>query len=115
MDWRNFVRYFVWHNVCVGVLMNNFELDFRPLARNTDPFTSHLAAKAMNPSAHYALIINALKISAAGKTLIAKRSGLDHNQVSRRLNELEKQGIIGLTGKTVKSDTNRQEREWCLL
>jgi hypothetical protein len=95
--------------------MDNFELDFRPLARNTDPFTSHLAAQAMNPSAHYALIIDALKLSAAGKTLIGKRAGLDHNQVSRRLNELEKQGIIGLTGKTVKSDSNRQEREWCLL
>ena len=113
MDWRNFVRHLVWHNVCVGVLMDNFELDFRPLARNTDPFTSHLAAQAMNPSAHYALIIKALD-TPAGKTLIGKRAGLDHNQVSRRLNELEKQGIIGLTGKTVKSDSNRQEREWYL-
>jgi hypothetical protein len=94
--------------------MDNFELDFRPLARNTDPFTSHLAAQAMNPSAHYALIIKALEVSPAGKTLIGMRAGLDHNQVSRRLNELEKQGIIGLTGKTVKSDSNRQEREWYL-
>ena len=84
-------------------------------ARNTDPFTSHLAAKAMNPSAHYALIIDALKVSAAGKTLIAKRSGLHHGQVARRLTELERNGIIGLTGKTVKSDSNRQEREWCLV
>jgi hypothetical protein len=23
MDWRNFVGYIAWHNVCVGVLMNN--------------------------------------------------------------------------------------------
>jgi predicted Rossmann fold nucleotide-binding protein DprA/Smf involved in DNA uptake len=84
-------------------------------ARNSDPYTSHLAAQVMNPSAHYALIIDALKVCPAGKTLIAKRAGLDHNQVSRRLNELEKQGIIGLTGKTVKSDTNRQEREWFLI
>jgi hypothetical protein len=93
--------------------MDNFELDFRPLARNTDPFTSHLAAQAMNPSAHYSLIIKALD-TPAGKTLIGKRAGLDHNQVSRRLNELEKNGVIGLTGKTVKSDSNRQEREWYL-
>jgi hypothetical protein len=84
-------------------------------ARNSDPYTSHLAAKSINPSAHYALIVDALKVSAAGKTLIGIRSGLDHNQVSRRLNELEKQGIIGLTGKTVKSGSNRQEREWYLL
>ena len=89
--------------------------EYNLYARNSDPYTSHLAAQAMNPSAHYALIIDALKVSEAGKTLIAKRVGLDHNQVSRRLNELEKQGIIGLTGKTVKSDTNRQEREWFLI
>jgi hypothetical protein len=93
----------------------DYIISYEPQARNNDPYTSHLAAKAMNPSAHYALIIDALKVSAAGKTLIGKRAGLDHNQVSRRLNELEKQGIIGLTGKTVKSDTNRQEREWYLL
>jgi hypothetical protein len=83
-------------------------------ARKTDPHTSHLAAKSMNPSAHYALIISAL-YTPAGKTLIAKRSGLHHGQVARRLTELERNGIIGLTGKTVKSDSNRQEREWCLL
>ena len=93
----------------------DYIISYELQARKTDPFTSHLAAKAMNPSAHYALIVDALKLSAAGKTLIGKRAGLDHNQVSRRLNELEKQGIIGLTGKTVKSDTNRQEREWYLL
>ena len=94
--------------------MDNFELDFRPLARNTDPFTSHLAAAAMNPSAHYSLIVKALEVSPAGKTLIAKRSGLHHGQVARRLTELERNGTIGLNGKTVKSDTNRQEREWYL-
>jgi predicted transcriptional regulator len=94
--------------------MDNFELDFRPLARNTDPFTSHLAASAMNPSAHYSLIVKALEVSPAGKTLIAKRSGLHHGQVARRLTELERSGVIALTGKTVKSDSNRQEREWYL-
>jgi predicted Rossmann fold nucleotide-binding protein DprA/Smf involved in DNA uptake len=93
----------------------DYIISYEPRARNTDHYTSHLAAKSMNPSAHYALIIDALKTSPAGKTLIGKRARLDHNQVSRRLNELEKQGIIGLTGKTVKSDTNRQEREWYLL
>jgi hypothetical protein len=83
--------------------------------RKSDPYTSHLAANSINPSAHYALIIEALKVSPAGKTLIAKRSGLHHGQVARRLTELERNGLIGLTGKTVKSDSNRQEREWYLL
>ena len=93
----------------------DYIISYAPQARNSDPFTSHLAAKAMNPSAHYALIIDALKICPAGKTLIAKRSGLHHGQVARRLTELERSGVIGLTGKTVKSDSNRQEREWYLL
>ena len=93
----------------------DYIISYAPQARNTDPFTSHLAAKAMNPSAHYALIIDALKLSPAGKTLIGKRSGLHHGQVARRLTELERSGVIGLTGKTVKSDSNRQEREWYLL
>ena len=93
----------------------DYIISYAPQARNTDPFTSHLAAKAMNPSAHYALIIDALKLSPAGKTLIAKRSGLHHGQVARRLTELERNGLITLTGKTVKSDSNRQEREWYLL
>jgi len=93
----------------------DYIISYAPQARNSDPYTSHFAAKAMNPSAHYALIIDALKISAAGKTLIAKRSGLHHGQVARRLTELERSEVIGLTGKTVKSDSNRQEREWYLL
>ena len=93
----------------------DYIISYAPQARTSDPYTSHLAAKAMNPSAHYALIVDALKISAAGKTLIAKRSGLHHGQVARRLIELERSGVIGLTGKTVKSDSNRQEREWYLL
>jgi hypothetical protein len=84
-------------------------------SRTSDPYTSHLAAQSVNPSAHYALIIDALKVSAAGKTLIANRAGLHHGQVARHLTELERNGIIGLTGKTVKSDSNRQEREWYLI
>ena len=93
----------------------DYIISYEPKARTSDPYTSHLAAKSMNPSAHYALIVDALKICPAGKTLIAKRSGLHHGQVARRLTELERSGIIGLTGKTVKSDSNRQEREWYLL
>jgi len=37
---------------------------------------------------------------------------LDSNQVARRLNELERDGEICLTGKVVKSKSGRMEREW---
>jgi len=39
-------------------------------------------------------------------------SGLDGNQVARRLNEMKVLGLIHLTGKTVKSNSGRNEREW---
>jgi predicted Rossmann fold nucleotide-binding protein DprA/Smf involved in DNA uptake len=97
-------------------MMKNGDIPFESYtkARTSDPYTSHMAAQSINPSAHYALIIDALKLSPAGKTLIAKRAGLHHGQVARRLTELERNGLITLTGKTVKSDSNRQEREWIL-
>jgi predicted transcriptional regulator len=47
-----------------------------------------------------------------GKDGIATHTGLDGNQVARRLKELETLGLIGLTGKTVASKSKRQEREW---
>jgi len=39
-------------------------------------------------------------------------SKLDKNQISRRLPELERQGLIKQTGQLVKSLSNRLEREW---
>jgi hypothetical protein len=43
---------------------------------------------------------------------ISAMTNLDSNQVARRLNEMQKIGLIKLTGKTVKSDSGRSEREW---
>ena len=47
-----------------------------------------------------------------GKDGIADRSTLDPNQVARRLKEMMQLGLVRLTGKTVKSKSNREEREW---
>jgi predicted ArsR family transcriptional regulator len=47
-----------------------------------------------------------------GKDGIAQHSGLDSNQVARRLNELSNMNLIELTGRTVKSKSGRNEREW---
>jgi len=47
-----------------------------------------------------------------GKDQIANNTGLQPNQVSRRLSELEQIGLIELTGKQVKSNSGRNEREW---
>ena len=84
-------------------------------ARATDAITSFMAADSVEDMCkqHYDLIVAALRnIGPLGKDGISKFTGLDSAQVSRRLNELEKLDRIELTGRTVKSNSGRQEREW---
>jgi hypothetical protein len=84
-------------------------------ARNIDPITSWQAAdEAKNlAQAHAALILTTLmEQGPLGKDGIAFFAVLDGNQVARRLPEMERDGLVGLTGKTVKSMAKRQEREW---
>jgi len=87
-----------------------------PRVRNSDPVTSHQAAASVTDvSSHYAQILEALStIGPLGKDGISFYSRLDPNQIARRLNEMQKLGLIHLTGKTVKSNSNRQEREWAV-
>jgi hypothetical protein len=87
-----------------------------PRVRTSDPVTSHMAAASITDvSNHYAQILEALStIGPLGKDGISFYSRLDRNQISRRLNEMQKLGLISLTGKTVKSNSNRQEREWTI-
>jgi transcription initiation factor IIE alpha subunit len=86
-----------------------------PRVRNTDPLTSWQAAGSAKDlaSRHARLIVDCLeKYGAMGKDGIAAQTGLESNQVARRLNELERDGEISLTGKVVKSNSGRMEREW---
>jgi predicted transcriptional regulator len=85
-----------------------------PRARTRDPVTSHLAAAQVTTATnHYTAIHDALTLHGpAGKDRIAALAGLDPVQVSRRLSEMRKLGLVGLTGETVQSNSGRQEREW---
>jgi len=92
-----------------------FNLSEFPRVRKTDPVTSHEAAEAIKPvaSQHHQTILECLqKYGALGKDGISALTSLDSNQVARRLNEMQKIGLIHLTGKTVKSNSGRNEREW---
>jgi DNA-binding MarR family transcriptional regulator len=82
--------------------------------RKDDPFTSKLAAEQVDFRVHHFDQILAVLVlhGPQGKDGIADRSMLDPNQVARRLKEMMKQGLVKLTGKTVKSKSNREEREW---
>ena len=84
-------------------------------ARNTDPITSWEAAGAAKDlaKAHAALILKTLmEQGPLGKDGIAFFAVLDGHQVGKRLPEMERDGLVGLTGKTVKSYAKRPEREW---
>jgi predicted transcriptional regulator len=92
-----------------------FQMPEFPRVRKTDPVTSHEAAESIKPvvNQHYQTILNCLKDHGSlGKDGIASLTSLEANQVSRRLNEMEKMGFIKLTGRTVKSNSGRSEREW---
>lgn len=85
-----------------------------PRVRASDPITSFEAADQTKDlaSKHYAMIVECLKDGPLGKDGIAQKLGLDGHQIGKRLPELERMGFIELTGRTVKSKTGRNEREW---
>ena len=88
-----------------------------PRVRASDPITSFEAADQVKDlaSRHHKLIVEALKSADLGKDGIAKATGLDSNQVARRLSELQKMGYIEPTGRTTRSKSGRNEREWGLV
>jgi predicted transcriptional regulator len=86
-----------------------------PRVRASDPVTSFESAESIKPvaSQHYQIILECLRTHGAlGKDGIAALTNLDGNQVARRLSEMQIIGHIEPTGKTVKSNSNRNEREW---
>ena len=94
-----------------------FNLPNFPRVRTTDPLTSFEAAEAIKPvvNKHYDIILGCLQTyGALGKDGIASLTKLESNQVARRLNEMQKIGLIHLTGRTVKSNSGRNEREWAI-
>lgn len=98
-----------------GGVKKFFDLPIFNRVRSSDPVTSYEAADAAKDlaSKHFSTIVDCLQAHGAlGKDGIARHSGLDANQVARRLNELEKMNLIQLTGRTVKSQAGRNEREW---
>ena len=89
---------------------------YRPeiAARRHDPATSHAAASQARALAadHHGRILAALQDGAAGKTALAARTGLDGVAVARRMAEMQRAGLIRLTGEQVLSAAGRSEREW---
>ena len=95
---------------------NSIFSKFFSRARTLDPTTSHEAAAQVKENTvqkHYALIHHTLvEFGPLGKDKIAMHSGLNANQVARRLPEMMKVNAVELTGNTVESFSGRKEREW---
>lgn len=86
-------------------------------SRTTDPHTSKEAAESINEIApnHYKTILEALKeCGPMGKDGISLWCAMDGNQIARRLPEMQKMGLVKLTGRTVNSVAGRKEREWSI-
>ena len=84
------------------------------LARHNDPATSHMAAQMaiVFIEDHCSRILAALEDGPLGVDGIAKRIGLSPHQVGKRMGELERRGLVRLTGRTVPSASGRAQREW---
>ena len=79
-----------------------------PLARRTDPATSHAAANKAASIAPSQRNIIAAALSTPGTVKqISDRCGLSQYAVSKRLPELQRMGLIELTGREIDGC-----REW---
>jgi predicted ArsR family transcriptional regulator len=85
--------------------------------RASDPITSFMAADEVHhfASKHSNAILECLAFGPAGKDGIAAHIGLDGHQVGKRLTELEREGLVMVTGAKVRSKSGRFEREWRLV
>ena len=98
-----------------GEVKKFFDLPIFNRVRREDPITSYQAADSIKEVApkHFQIILEALKEHGPmGKDGIASKTGLNPNAVARRLPELQKLDLVTTTGKTVKSLSGREEREW---
>lgn len=97
-------------------LFGGHPLRLFPRVREDDPITSYEASDKIDfAGQHYDIILDCLqKYGPLGKDGIANKTRLESNQVARRLNEMMLLDFIKTTGKTVKSNAGRSEREWQL-
>lgn len=73
------------------------------LARASDPQTSKAAAEKVSSfaSGHRAAILAALEAGPAGQTELARRAGMTVAQVSKRLPDMRRDGLIERTGREI--------------
>lgn len=88
-----------------------------PRARSVDPQTSKDAAKRVTEfsARMYKRIAEALKEGEGTYEELADRMNADLGQLSKRLPEMQRFGIVELTGETRPGSSGRQQRVWRLV
>lgn len=90
-----------------------------PLARATDPLTSHEAAArvAEFASAHHQRVMDALRRAGgrAGAEQIGWLASMEPHAVRRRLPELQAMGVIRPTEERAMTRSGRRERIWVVV
>lgn len=88
----------------------------RPVARRTDPITSHQAARLADTTAdtNRALALRTLRAHPDGLTdfELAELTGLQQNSVGKRRGELRDAGLVEDTGKRRPSTTGSPAIVW---
>jgi hypothetical protein len=93
--------------------MESTLFDLKPKARRTDPQTSQEAAERFDPTAHRAMIFTGI-VAHPGLTCaeLAQHIGLGYFQISKRMKEIEKMGLI-VPGETrICSVNGSRMRTW---
>lgn len=86
-----------------------------PLCRASDPIESFQAADQAADliKTHERLIVSILEqYGPAGVDAIAGRCKLPGHAIGKRMKQLHDDGRVALTGRSVKSDGGRAQREW---
>lgn len=87
----------------------------QPLARGNDPLTSFQAAdsaKAFIRTHEKEIVFVLSHVGPMGVDRIGQMLFLTGHAVGKRMTALHKRGEVALTGRTVKSDSGRDQREW---
>lgn len=86
----------------------------RPLARSTDPRTSHAAEQSLDPSDMERLVLDTLRKFTLGATShrIEQQLQLPHESVSPRIRPLVRKGLVRDSGRTEPGPSGRQRIVW---
>lgn len=95
--------------------VNQLAIDWEANARQSDPWTSHLAASRVREfgASHLDRILECLQLHGpATADEIAERVGLLSHQVNKRLADAQKRELAVPTGLVRMSASGRPERVW---